>query len=113
MPEAACFQVLTTTASKEEASAVADALLEQRLAACVQVAGPIESRYWWQGRLESAAEWLCVAKTTEDRLADVVAAIRLSHSYDTPEVTATRISYGDQGYLEWIAQEVRQGGPPS
>ncbi|MDP9070162.1 MAG: divalent-cation tolerance protein CutA [Actinomycetota bacterium] len=113
MPEAACYQVLTTTATKEEAALVADALLEKRLAACVQVAGPLESRYWWQGRLELAAEWLCVAKTTEDRLEEVVATIRLTHSYDTPEVTATRIAYGDRSYLEWIAEEVHQRGPQS
>jgi periplasmic divalent cation tolerance protein len=109
MAEAACFQVLTTTGSKEEAARVADALLGKRLAACVQVAGPVESRYWWDGALETAAEWLCVAKTTEDRLEEAVAEIRRAHSYDTPEVTATRIAYGDPAYLRWIAEEVHTG----
>ncbi len=106
MAEVACFQVLTTTASREEAAQVADALLSRRLAACVQVTGPVESRFWWQGSLESASEWMCLAKTTEDRVEEVVATIRQAHSYDTPEVTATRIVAGNPAYLRWIADEV-------
>ncbi len=109
MGEPACFQVLTTAGTPEEAAAVADALLERRLAACVQVTGPVDSRYWWRGSLEEATEWLCLAKTTEDRLDELAAAIRQVHSYETPEVTATRISHGDPAYLEWIAGEVRRG----
>ena len=107
MTDVACFQVLTATGSRAEAATVAGALLERRLAACVQVVGPVESRYWWHGNLEAAEEWLCLAKTTEDRLDDVVVAIREAHSYDTPEVTATAIVHGDASYLRWIAEEVR------
>ena len=109
MAEAACFQVLTTTSSREEAAKVADALLSRRLAACVQVTGPVESRYWWEGRLEAAHEWMCLAKTTQDRLDEVVATIQRTHSYETPEVTATPIVAGSADYLRWIADEVHPG----
>ncbi len=101
-----CVQVQTTAGSKEEADRLVAALLERRLAACVQVLGPIESRYWWEGRLESATEWLCLAKTTADRVDDVVTAIRDAHSYDTPEVLVTPVSGGNERYLRWIEDTV-------
>ena len=96
----------TTAGSKEEADRLASVLLEGRLAACVQVLGPMESRYWWQGALESATEWLCLAKTTADRVDDVVAAVGEVHSYDTPEVLATAVGGGSERYLRWVEETV-------
>ena len=96
----------TTAGSAEEADRLASVLLERRLAACVQVLGPLESRYWWQGTLESATEWLCLAKTTADRVDDVVAAILDAHSYDTPEVLVTAVSGGNERYLRWVEDTV-------
>ena len=93
-----------TAGTPEEAERVATALLERRLAACVQVVGPIDSRYWWEGRLETATEWLCLVKTTDDRVDDVVAAIQEVHSYDVPEVIVLPIVAGSEAYLRWIAQ---------
>ena len=101
-----CVQVQTTAGSKEEADRLASVLLERRLAARVQVLGPMESRYWWEGALESATEWLCLAKTTADRVDDVVAAIGEAHSYDTPEVLATEVSGGNEHYLRWVEDTV-------
>ena len=101
-----CVQVQTAAGSKEEADRLASALLERRLAACVQVLGPMESRYWWEGRLESATEWLCLAKTTADRADDVVDAVRDAHSYDTPEVLVTPIGGGNDRYLRWVGDTV-------
>jgi periplasmic divalent cation tolerance protein len=106
MATRACVQVQTTAGSKEEADRIGAALLERRLAACVQVLGPMESRYWWEGALESATEWLCLAKTTADRVDDVVAAIGEAHSYDTPEVLATAVSGGNERYLRWVGETV-------
>ena len=103
---AAHFQVLTAAGSREEAGRLADALLERRLAACVQVVGPVHSRYWWRGRLESAEEWLCLAKTTAAAVDAAVAEIGRRHSYDEPEVTVTPIVGGSAGYLAWIDAEV-------
>ena len=101
-----CVQIQITAGSKEEADRLGSVLLERRLAACVQVLGPMESRYWWEGSLESATEWLCLAKTTPDRVDDVVAAIGAAHSYDTPEVLATAVDGGSERYLRWVEETV-------
>jgi periplasmic divalent cation tolerance protein len=101
-----CVQVLTTTGSEEEAGAIASLLLDRRLAACVQVVGPIVSRYRWQGAVEEDREWQCLAKTTRAAYEAVEAAIRQAHSYDEPEIVATPIVAGSAGYLAWIEDEV-------
>lgn len=101
-----CVQVLTTTGSEEEAGAIASLLLDRRLAACVQVVGPITSRYRWQGAVEEDREWQCLAKTTRAAYEAVEAAIREVHSYDEPEIIATPIVAGSAGYLAWIAENV-------
>ena len=108
---AACFQVLTAAGSREEAAAIADGLLRRRLAACVQVLGPVESRYWWKGAIESAEEWLCLAKTTATALDDAMAEVRRLHSYETPEILALPVSAGDPAYLAWLAAEVGHSPP--
>jgi periplasmic divalent cation tolerance protein len=99
--------VQTAAGSEEEAHRLADVVLRGRLAACVQVIGPVHSRYWWHGELESATEWLCLAKTTEDRADEVVASLRAAHSYDTPEVIVVAIVGGDEAYLGWVTDAVR------
>jgi periplasmic divalent cation tolerance protein len=99
-------QVLTTVASEEEARQICDALLENRLAACVQVAGPVSSTYRWQGKIEREQEWQCLAKTEAGLYDEVEAAIRRVHSYDEPEIIATAIVSGSPGYLTWISENV-------
>jgi periplasmic divalent cation tolerance protein len=74
------IQVLTTVGSEEEAERVSSTLVERRLAACVQVSGPIVSRYRWQGKIEKAREWQCLAKTETRLYPQVEAAIRETHS---------------------------------
>ncbi len=101
-----CVQVLTTAASAEEAGRIAELLVERRLAACVQVVGPITSRYRWQGAVEEEREWQCLAKTTRGAYEAVEAAIREVHSYDEPEIIATQIVAGSPGYLAWIEENV-------
>lgn len=105
-------QVLTAAGSREEAGAIADALLDAGLAACVQVLGPVQSRYRWMGRVESADEWLCLVKTTAARVDDAMAEIARVHSYDTPEITVTPIVAGAPSYLAWIDAEVDGPGGP-
>jgi periplasmic divalent cation tolerance protein len=101
-----CVQVLTTAGSEEEAGRIASLLVERRLAACVQVVGPIVSRYRWQGAVEEEREWQCLAKTTGAAYEAVEAAIREAHSYDEPEIIATAIVAGSAGYLAWIEANV-------
>jgi periplasmic divalent cation tolerance protein len=100
------LQVSTTTASDEEARRIGAVLLERRLAACVQVLGPIESHYRWQGEVEQAREWLCLIKTDASRYDELEAAIGELHSYDEPELVATPIVAGSKGYLDWIAESL-------
>jgi len=99
-------QVLTTAGSEEEAATIADALLERRLAACVQTIGPIISRYRWQGKLEQEREWQCLAKTEASLYDEVEAAIRSLHSYEEPEILAIPVLAGSKGYLDWVSAGV-------
>ncbi|HYH53084.1 MAG TPA: divalent-cation tolerance protein CutA [Solirubrobacterales bacterium] len=101
-------QLLTTAGSEEEAGRIAEVLVERRLAACVQVVGPVVSRYRWQGEIEVGREWQCLVKTTADAYAAVEAAIREVHSYDEPEIIATPIVAGSAGYLAWIEGNVSE-----
>lgn len=97
-------QVLTAAGSEAEAERISSALVEGRLAACVQVVGPVASRYRWEGAVETAQEWQCLAKTTAALYPRVEAAIREAHSYDEPEIVATPIVAGSAGYLAWVAE---------
>ncbi len=107
MAKADYLQVTTTTASEEEAERIGMALVERRLAACVQVVGPIASHYRWQGAVERSTEWMCVAKTSAERYSALEAAICELHSYDEPEIVATPIVAGSPGYLTWIGENLR------
>jgi periplasmic divalent cation tolerance protein len=102
------LQVLTAAGSEEEAERISAALVERRLAACVQVVGPVASRYRWQGEVETAREWMCVAKTEAGRYAELEAAIRELHSYEEPEIVATPIVAGSRGYLDWVSASVKR-----
>jgi periplasmic divalent cation tolerance protein len=103
------IQVLTTAGSEDEAESISTGLVERRLAACVQVIGPISSRYRWQGEIERSREWLCLVKTEASRYDQVEAAIRDLHSYEEPEILATPIVAGGQGYLDWLSASLEGG----
>lgn len=100
-------QVLTTAGSEREAERIGAVLIERRLAACVQVLGPVASRYRWRGEVEEAREWQCLAKTEAARYAEVEATIREAHSYEEPEIVAVPIVAGSRGYLDWISASLR------
>jgi periplasmic divalent cation tolerance protein len=95
--------VLSSAASEEEARRIAQALVERRLAACVNVVGPIQSIYRWKGAVESASEHLLVIKTTAAAFPRVRDAIRELHSYALPECVMLAIEAGSEDYLRWIA----------
>ena len=101
-------QVLTTAGTEEEAARIASSLVEERLAACVQVVGPIVSHYRWRGKVEEEREWQCLAKTTLARYPAVEAAIRRLHSYEEPEIIATPIIAASPPYLAWIDENVAE-----
>ena len=98
--------VFTTVGSKEEGRKIARALVESHAAACVNISGPIESVYWWQGKTETATEHLLIIKTMADAVDRVRDAIAQLHSYELPEIITLKIDDGSRAYLDWIAKIV-------
>jgi periplasmic divalent cation tolerance protein len=103
-------QVVTTTASAEEARRIAESLVESRLAGCVQIAGPIKSIYRWQGKIELAQEWQLWIKARSSQFGEVERAIRHLHSYEVPEVLALAVVEGSKAYLDWLRAETDVSG---
>jgi periplasmic divalent cation tolerance protein len=108
LPERAIV-VLTNVPDRALAASLARTLLDQRLAACVNIGAPIESIYHWQGRIETAGEIPVAIKTRASLYSNIEAAIRKLHPYDTPEIIAIPIVEGDAAYLAWVAAETSGG----
>lgn len=98
--------VLSTAGSREEACRIAQALVERKLAACVNVTGPIRSVYRWKGTVEGAEEFLLLIKTTRAAFPRVREAIKELHSYELPECIALAVEDGSEPYLSWLAENV-------
>ena len=94
--------VLSTTDSEEAAATLAKALVDQQLAACVNILPKVRSIYRWQGKIEDASEWVLVIKTRRDLFERVSAALTKLHSYEVPEVIAIPIVDGSAPYLAWL-----------
>lgn len=105
MNAAELISITTTFSSREEAEACGRRLVELRLAACVQVEGPITSLYRWRGAIETAVEWRCVCKTTGSCEAECTAAILALHDYDTPQIAIARLA-GSPAYAAWVRESV-------
>ena len=99
--------VLTNLPDRARATALARALLVERLAACVNIGAPIESIYHWRGQIETASEVPVIIKTRSALFPDVERAIRNIHPYDTPEIVAIPVAYAHEPYLEWLFAETR------
>jgi len=100
--------VLVTCATLEEARRIARAVVQQHLAACVNiVTHAIESLYTWEGKLEDSSEYLLMMKTSEDRLGELQNQVLALHSYDTPEFVVLAISAGSEKYLRWLDDSVQ------
>ncbi len=99
------IQISTTTNTKRQAQKIAQYLVEQKLAACVQITGPVESTYRWKGKVEIAPEWLCLIKTRASLFDKVESAIKKLHPYETPEIIAVPIIKGSRKYLKWLDHE--------
>ena len=99
--------VLTTAGSKEEAHKIAHALVERRLAACVNIVPQIESVYRWQGKIEESQEFLLLIKTFGTAIGRVCETIKELHSYEMPECIAFAIESGSLACLKWIDESVR------
>jgi periplasmic divalent cation tolerance protein len=97
-------QVQFTIDDPDRADEIIGQLLVDRVVACGQRIGPLVSRYWWQGSLERAEEWLVLLKTRGDLGPTVIEAVVAAHPFTTPEVVALDVLGGAPGYLAWIDQ---------
>ena len=98
--------VLTTAGNAEEANRIAEALVEKRLAACVNVIGPMSSVFRWKEKIERAQEWLLLIKTTAEVSEAIGDALKELHSYELPECVVLPIEAGNEAYLGWIGENV-------
>ena len=94
--------VLVTATDEDEARRIANALVEERLAACVNIVAAIESTYRWEGRVTTDREALLIIKTTDERYPELEQRVKQLHSYSTPEVIAIKIERGSPEYLAWL-----------
>lgn len=100
--------MLTTVPSREEAHTIASELVSRRLAACVNILGPISSTYRWQGEVEHSEEFLLLIKSTSAEFSPIRETLRELHSYQLPELLSFNIEAGLEPYLEWIGASVRK-----
>ena len=100
--------IFITAPSNDEADKIADVLVGQRKAACVNIVPQVRSKFWWQGKIESEDEALLIVKTRSTLLDDVIGLVKANHSYEVPEVIALQISGGNEDYLNWLDEETGQ-----
>ena len=98
--------IVLTTITEEHADALARALIDERLAACVNVHAPMRSTYRWKGEVESDAERQLVIKTTANRIGALEAQLRKIHPYELPEFIVVRAEHASEAYEAWVAENV-------
>jgi periplasmic divalent cation tolerance protein len=103
--------VFMTAASVDEANRLAEMLVSQRLAACVQIMREMDSVYRWQGKVERQREVLLIAKTLSSKFDELEREVVKLHSYETPEIVAFPVTAGSGPYLEWLSANVSEQGP--
>ena len=99
-------QVLVTCPSEENATTIAHVLIHNRLAACVQILGPIKSFFRWNGKVDEVLEWQCVIKTRRACFLPLQKLVLENHPYEIPELIAVPIVEGSEAYLAWVRGEV-------
>jgi len=100
--------ILITVASPDEGAKIAQALVDEHLAACVNIIPGVRSFFFWEGKTQEAAEALLLCKTTMPRMEAVIARVKSLHSYTVPEIIALHVAGGLPAYLEWIRTSVRR-----
>ncbi len=105
MAKPAYLVVFITTSSYEEARKIADALVDRKKAACVNIVPGVSSLFRWKGKIEETEESLMVVKTRAELFPDVVSLVKSIHSYEVPEIIALPIVEGNPDYLEWLKKE--------
>ena len=111
MTDTSLVLVLTTMAADADTRPLVDALVTERLAACVGVVAGMASTYWWEGRVERASEQQLVIKTTADRVDALTARVRSLHPYDVPELIVIPVADADPRYASWLRSAVSATTP--
>jgi periplasmic divalent cation tolerance protein len=96
--------VLVTCGSEEQATNIASSLVEERLAACVNIISPVRSIYRWEGKVWDEKEWLLIIKTQKTRFEALEKKVKSLHSYSVPEIIALPIVEGSASYLKWLEE---------
>ncbi len=99
--------VTTVVDARSVADVLAASAVAGRLAASARVGGPVDSTYWWDGRVETAQEWPVQFKTALDRLDALVDHVRVAHPYDVPEILVTTVASGNPDYHAWVHDQTR------
>ncbi len=102
--------VYVTVGSAGEGERLGRVLVEERLAACVNRLGPVQSVYRWQGQIEQSEEWLLIIKTRRELWGRLKKRVQELHSYSVPEIIALPIVDGGESYLEWLEEELPKSG---
>ncbi len=100
--KASAFLLFSTASNLQEAKKIAQLLVKQKLAACVNIVPGLTSYFRWQGKLDQAKKYLLIIKTQKRQLKSVEAAIRKAHSYSVPEMIGFPITWGSKSYLDWL-----------
>ena len=96
--------VLVTCGSEEEATKIANSLVGESLAACVNIISPVRSIYRWEGKIWDEKEWVLIIKTQKKRFEELERKVKSLHSYSVPEIIALPIVEGSESYLEWLEE---------
>jgi len=104
------IQVVTAVDKKAEGKIIAEQLVKEKLAACVQLLGPVESIYFWDDKLACSEEWLCLIKSRKDIYKRIEKRLIELHSYDEPEILVFPVVKGSLSYLEWIDSQICSEG---
>lgn len=98
--------VFVTAGNKKEAQKIASGLIKKKLAACVNIAGKVDSVFFWEGKVQKSKESLLIIKSTKAKFPQLARMVKSLHSYDLPEIIALPVVAGDKPYLRWIDESV-------
>jgi len=108
MSDPNAIEVHITAPDREQAATMARALVDERLAACVNIVDGVHSVYRWEQKVEESAEVLCLVKTRPDLLEALTARVQALHPYDVPEILAFEVADGSPAYLAWLEESTRR-----
>ena len=101
------IQVFITINVRSKAKEIAERLIDKRLAACVQISGPVTSLYRWEGKVAEDEEWLLIVKSSRAHYSELEAEVRKIHGYEVPEILAVPIADGNKAYFSWMKKELK------